>query len=497
MDVKTNGSSKGISFDNPDVESFLDSLFQLIKEEALKKGTSRETAVIEFKQPHELEVLFDFEIHHKPSSHESLLEEVKKIIKYSVKSGHPHFHNLLYAGLDPYSLSGAWLTDALNANIHTFEASPVFIMMEKYMFKKLSTLIGYTNGDGLFCPGGSASNFLALHLARYRKFPQVKQTGVYNFPQMRCYVSEDGHYSLKKAGHFLGLGEDNIVPIKTDKLGIMLPSDLKIKVQEDLDKGYVPLFVMATGGSTVLGAFDPIPELHAICQEFNMWLHCDACLGAGVLLSKKHKYLLDGIDSCDSVAWNFHKISGVPLQCSAFLLNDKDLLGEANGSKAEYLFQPDKYYDTSLDIGDRSVQCGRKVDIVKLWMMWKALGDDGMGSRIDQAFDNASYLKKKMEVSNNFRLVIPEFQCTNVCFWYLPARFLGQKETEDWWAELHKVAPKIKEAMVKCGSMMISYQPLSSKGFVNFFRMVVHNPLCTYSDMDFVISEVDRLGHHL
>lgn len=38
------------------MESFLDRLFELIKEEALKKGTSRETAVIEFKQPHELEV---------------------------------------------------------------------------------------------------------------------------------------------------------------------------------------------------------------------------------------------------------------------------------------------------------------------------------------------------------------------------------------------------------------------------------------------------------
>ena len=61
-----------------------------------------------------------------------------------------------------------------------------------------------------------------------------------------------------------------------------------------------------------------------------------------------------------------------------------------------------------------------------------------------------------------------------------------------------KVAPEIKRRMVEKGSLMIGYQPLSKKGFVNFFRLVVPGqPLPTYQDMDFIIDEIDRLGKDL
>lgn len=40
-------------------------------------------------------------------------------------------------------------------------------------------------------------------------------------------------------------------------------------------QGYVPLFVNATGGSTVYGAFDPINEIADICEKYSLWLHVD------------------------------------------------------------------------------------------------------------------------------------------------------------------------------------------------------------------------------
>ncbi|CAL1542704.1 unnamed protein product [Lymnaea stagnalis] len=497
------------SFGDPKVESFLDTVYNLIKDDALKKGTSRNEPVIEFKQPNELQALINFEIKSTPSDHQELLAEIKKILKYSIKSGHPHFHNMLYAGLDPYSQAGSWVTDAVNNNIHTYEVCPVFILMEKYIFQKLLAMVGFDTGDGLFCPGGSASNCLALHLARFKRCPQIKKEGQYNLPRLRCYISEDGHYSLKKAGSYLGFGENNIVPVKTDDIGRMCAQELekkntdvyfKKKQQHILFhflKSFVPLFVMATSGSTVLGSFDPLPELREVCKRYKVWLHCDACLGAGTLLSKKYKYLLNGVENCNSLSWNFHKMSGVPMQCSVLLINDKELMQEANSCSADYLFQPDKHYDTTFDTGDKTVQCGRKVDVMKLWTMWKALGDDGMEARIDKAFDNSRYLLKKLNVTPGFRLVLPEFQCTNICFWYIPASLRGLTESPDWWKELHKVAPKLKARMVSAGTMMIGYQPLSSKGLVNFFRVVVHNPACDHSDMDFVISEMERLGRDL
>ena len=44
-----------------------------------------------------------------------------------------------------------------------------------------------------------------------------------------------------------------------------------------------------------------------------------------------------------------------------------------NSTKASYLFQRDKQnYDVSFDTGDKSIQCGRLNDVLKLWIMWKA-----------------------------------------------------------------------------------------------------------------------------
>lgn len=40
-------------------------------------------------------------------------------------------------------------------------------------------------------------------------------------------------------------------------------------------QGYVPMFVNATAGTTVYGAFDPISEIADICEKYNMWLHVD------------------------------------------------------------------------------------------------------------------------------------------------------------------------------------------------------------------------------
>ena len=60
-----------------------------------------------------------------------------------------------------------------------------------------------------------------------------------------------------------------------------------------------------------------------------------------------------------------------------------------------------------------------------------------------------------------------------------------------------QVAPIIKTGMMEAGTMMIGYQPLSTKKLVNFFRIIIHNPLCDFSDMDFVVREIDRLGNDI
>lgn len=490
-------TSRSSPFKDPDIVRFMDDFHKLLMEEALQNGTDRSTKVTEFQLPHDLEKLLQLEVSADGEGADKILDHCRQVIKYSVKTGHPRFFNQLYAGLEPFSLAGSWLTDALNTNIHTFEAAPAFVLIEKYITQKMCDVIGYPNGEGIFCPGGSFSNLMATNLARFRVNPDLRQKGMFGSPMMTLYTSEEAHYSLQKASFFMGFGTEQLIGIPTDEKGRMKPDALDDQLQKDKDQGLFPTMVMATCGTTVLGAFDELPKLADVCSKHGVWMHADAAWGGGVLLTEKYRDRMAGIERVDSVAWNLHKMSCVPIQCSAFLVKEKGVLMDANGLKAEYLFMPDKGYDVSYDIGDRTVQCGRRADAIKLWMMWKALGDRGMGERVERAYENAEYFSKRLKDTEGFRFVIPEFECTNICFWYIPPSLRGQPETADWWEKLGKVAPKIKQRMMEKGTMMVGYTPLAPKKLVNFFRIIIHNPLCDFSDMDFVIDEIQRLGNDL
>ena len=85
----------------------------------------------------------------------------------------------------------------------------------------------------------------------------------------------------------------------------------------------VPFFVGSTAGTTVLGAFDPFEEIAGICKKHKVWMHVDGCWGAAALLTPDHRHLMKGCELSDSLAWNPHKLMGLPLQCSAFLTTHK------------------------------------------------------------------------------------------------------------------------------------------------------------------------------
>ncbi|XP_034244464.1 glutamate decarboxylase 2 isoform X2 [Thrips palmi] len=338
----------------------------------------------------------------------------------------------------------------------------------------------------------------AMVAARYKMFPQVKSEGVRALPPLAFFTSYDSHYSIQKGAHWLGVGTNSIIKVATDAEGRMQAAELRDAILEARRGGRQPCMVNATVGTTVLGAIDPLDQVADVCQELGVWLHVDACWGGSLLLSPTHKSRLDGLSRADSVAWNPHKMLGAPLQCSMFLVRHKGLLHKCNSAAATYLFQQDKFYDVSWDTGDKSMQCGRKVDAFKLWLLWKARGDDGLAALVDNAMACASYFRSRVQQTEGFRLVAQGLDCTNVCFWYIPPSLRGQTEDEQWWARMAAVAPAIKERLVLAGTLLIGYCPLQHRGHVNFFRMVTTcQPPATREDMDLAIREIQRHGEAL
>lgn len=138
---------------------------------------------------------------------------------------------------------------------------------------------------------------------------------------------------------------------------------LERMIQEDIQAGYTPFFVNATAGTTVLGAYDPLEEIAEIAKKYGLRMHVDAALGGGALLSSKHKHLLKGIEKSDSVSWNPHKMMNVPLLAAILLVKDPSVFKRNLGEDADYLFQMD---DEELNPGNKTLQCGRRNDALKV-----------------------------------------------------------------------------------------------------------------------------------
>lgn len=479
-------------------QQFLTDFLSEVLNGAIFNATDRSNKVLNWVDPEELKRSIDLELKSEPDSDEKLLELARATIAHSVKTGHPYFMNQLFSSVDVYGFAGQVLTDALNPSVYTFEVSPVFVLMEEVVLKEMRSIVGFPGGvgDGIFCPGGSMANGYAISCARFKHMPDVKTKGLHSLPRLVIFTSEDAHYSVKKLASFMGIGSDNVYPIRTDAVGKIQPEHLEAEILRAKSEGALPFMVSATAGTTVIGAFDPLEQIADLCQKYNLWMHVDAAWGGGALMSKKYRSLLKGVERADSVTWNPHKLLAAPQQCSTFLTRHEGILSGCHSTNATYLFQKDKFYDTQYDTGDKHIQCGRRADVLKFWFMWRAKGTSGLEQHIDKVFENAEYFTNSIKARPGFEMVIENPECTNVCFWYVPPGLRQvPRDSAEFAERLHKVAPKVKERMMREGSMMITYQPIHDKP--NFFRLVLQNSALDKSDMNYIIDEIERLASDL
>uniref|UniRef100_A0A183C478 Glutamate decarboxylase 1 n=1 Tax=Globodera pallida TaxID=36090 RepID=A0A183C478_GLOPA len=453
--------------------------------------------VLEFHQPEEMAQLIDLHIPREPIKLGELLHSCYNVLRLGVRTGHPRFFNQISCGLDLVAMAGEWLTATSNTNMFTYEISPVFILMEKEVTQRMVELIGWPNGgDAVFSPGGAIANMYAMNAARHYHFPRAKPLGMTTgMPTLCCFTSEDSHYSIKSASAVLGIGADNCFNIAVDDQARMIPEALEECIIKCKDEGLHPFFVCATAGTTVYGAWDPIPQIADICNRHKLWLHVDAAWGGGLLLSPEHRHKLSGIEKANSVTWNPHKLMGALLQCSACFVRQEGLLFQTNQMSADYLFQQDKPYDVSYDTGDKAMQCGRHNDIFKLWLMWRSKGMEGYRHQINRLMDLANYFTAKIKRTEGYEMVVDDPEFLNICFWYVPPSMRREMDHKEKMARLEKIAPKIKARMMERGTTMVGYQP--DKQRPNFFRMILSNPAIREADLDFLIDEIVTLAKDL
>lgn len=466
----------------------------------LHSADDRDARVCELASPATLERAFTaigvpLALHPDEPAHDlaSMTQAIDTIIAHSVRTLHPRFFNQNFAGADPVAILGDWLGAALSTTLATYEAAPVFTLMERALIAHLAALAGWPTHEGLFMAGGSLANLHALQLARVRVDPECLERGP-GGPRLTAFTSAHAHYSLTKAVALLGLGRRSLVVVACDDHGRMRPDALAHELRAALTRGERPFFLNATAGTTVLGAFDPLPELADLCAQYGLWLHIDGTFGASALLSPTQRSRMTGVERADSLAWNLHKLPGVTQQCAALLVRHPGALRATFATNAEYLFQPDKPH-ADLDSGDLTFQCARRNDVLKAWLMWKFRGAAGLAARIDHAVALAEHCAARIAADPRFALAAPP-AWVNVCFWWLPPQLRPQgRQRPGADATLHALAPQIKARLLADGHAMLAYQPIS--GGPNCFRLLFINPAVTPADIDLVLDAIDRHGRAL
>jgi len=412
----------------------------------------------------------------------TVLDDLDTFMANSVKTHRAEFMNPLWGGLSLPALAGEIIASATNNSMYTFELSPIATLIEQTVLKRMCEIVGFPDGFGTLTTGGSNGNMIGMLCAREHALPGSTKTG-FDGSKMVAFVSAESHYSVLMAANVIGIGHQNVVKVRCDEDGCMRPESLREEIEFAVKEGLTPFCVVATSGTTVRGAFDPLNDLAEIAHEHDLWLHVDAAWGGTCMFSPTHRKLMDGIQKADSICWDAHKMMGLPLICSTFLIKKPQVLrtlcGHAN--VAHYLFLDDAEYD---DLGRYSLQCGRRNDALKLWLEWRVRGDAGWSKMVDQYMDHAAHLESSVREHPSLELMSSRMW-TNVCFRYAP------EGTE---MDLNELNGELRNRLIQEGIFMVSR---SNIGDDVILRPVISNQNVTVGSIDRFVETVLRHGDEI
>ena len=415
-----------------------------------------------------------------------LEQAVMDYLKYSPNSAHPEYFKLLYSGQNKDALLGDWVASLSNATMHTYQVGPVATLMELELIKQWNRVVGFDNGEGVMVSGGTQANIVGMMLARHQACPDFQTKGYQAIKDKKliAYVSDQSHYSNLRAANTLGIGTDNLRSIESDENGRLIPSALEKAIKDDIQHGHQPFYIGLTAGTTVTGAFDPVQPCNDIAKAHNIWLHIDGAWGAPVLFSDQHKHLLADCQLADSFAWDAHKLMNVPITAAVILVKQQGALKNCTaGGGGDYLFHKD--INADFNLGERSLQCGRRADSLKVWLSWKAMGNRGFANKVDYLQDLKTKAIEMIEASSSLEM-LAQADYLNVLFRY---RHGSLSETE-----LAALNTDICKRMHESGKAYVDYAKYKGRTGV---RLILANQDAQLSHIEKLLHNVTEIGMQL
>lgn len=332
---------------------------------------------------------------------------------------HPKFFGYFPANSSRISVLAEMLTATLGAQCMSWLTSPAATELEDRVMQWLRESISLPdNFTGVIQDTASTATICALLTAREMKSNfLVNKKGLHTHHKYTVYCSSEGHSSIEKAVKVIGLGSDNLKKIPVDDTYAIATGRLHNQIDDDIEKGYIPLAVVAALGTTGSTAIDPLKKIGDITAKYDIWLHVDAAYAGTALLLPEYRWMIDGIKNVDSFVFNPHKWMFTNFDCSAYFVKDPDALVRTFEILPEYLKtnegEPVKNYR------DWGLQLGRRFRALKLWFVMRNYGVAGLQEKIRRHIAMAQQFARTIDNAGDFELMAP-VPLNTICFRYHP-----------------------------------------------------------------------------
>lgn len=430
----------------------------------------------------------------------SVLDEaVDLLFNHSLFNGHPRFMGFITSSAAPIGALGDLLAAAVNANVGASLLAPMATRIESQVVRWIAELIGYPpDCGGLLVSGGNMANCVCFLAARKAKVGWDVRTSGMNTEKsrrLRVYTSSETHTWIQKAADMYGLGTDSIRWIPVDEALRMDTSALRAQIQADREAGDLPFLVVGTAGTVSTGAVDPLPELAAICREYDLWFHVDGAYGAlaAMLLEREDVEVpgdLRGIHEADSVAVDPHKWLYAPLEAGCAFVRESSLLRNAFSYHPPYYNFEQEDATASINYYEYGPQNSRGFRALKVWLALRQAGRAGYQDMISDDIQLARELYRVVETQHELQAFTQDLSITT--FRYVPPDLLpGSQESESY---LNALNAELLTQLQKRGEAFLS-NAVIGETFV--LRACIVNFRTSLEDIEALPGIVIRIGREV
>ena len=326
---------------------------------------------------------------------ERLLADLQLVMEGAFHPGHPG----ALAHLDPPALTASIAADlicaGLNNNLLAEELAPSLSHLERGLCAWFAGALGLgDSAGGVAASGGSLSNLMALVTARHSRGLGQRGDAV-------VLCSADAHVSLVKALTVMGLPGEALHRLPVDHEGRLCHERLGQELDRLQRDGVPVIAVVATAGTTVRGAIDPLQAIADLCRRHRVWLHVDAAIGGVFALAPARRPLLCGLEHADSITVNPQKLLGITKTSSLLLLAEPAHLQRAFGTGLPYM-EPSWGGGHG---GEMGLQGSRPAEILKLWLGLRQLGVDGITALVENALTRRQLLQQLLARDGRLQLL--------------------------------------------------------------------------------------------